>query len=721
MVWTRSERIRYAAEGRLTIKIAEVQEWIFGLLDYDVDLLVIEYQFEGLDWMGRELEYGRHFYEELFGEVIVEPLARKEAVRLIAEEEIELEYVRIAGGKLISSRLEFESSKVDHLVTRVKDALIRLHDWHLVNYSSSSQLQNMGESSQGNMSSDHCDSDDDDDMSLAEDFQKHLEEEDNLVNKSEVERYLAESCSGGQICIHLLWRIEVIPPKDVGDWVFKDLLELVVFFLIKARRRRMKFNSHFVFSVEGEEFCVGSNVICRVVVDMETSTVNEESTSGRSAESENVESEKEDERDDEEPIELLCRIVKQCPTSKVKRKKSLLDIVGQEGIELEVVLKELHISRKKRANNKSEKVQKSQATRLMTGVGGNKEGGADGQRRVVLPKASEVDFADVPESTTSSKLIQAFLKKRMLKRGSTSGTTGKDRLGEEDELKVVEDRENLAIRNGEEEMSKMATRLMKGVCLRMEEEKAKLKKGKAEPKNKVDHLKIKLAREGKRFDSVKAVRKGKISELAAKAGKNLEVVELKEMCLIIKELENELAKEKDASTSLLSSQAELQVELESAHLSEEETRQCSQEFTAEFDRMREANEDREDHRVKVHFKFIEATQTVDDLTRKILEKNAEISKGHKELAETKEKAAKLKSQNDALMVKSKEADMARYCIQALEILEKELRRFVASLKDQITSKTNEQKQTRADLGNSMSELEQLKNKITEKDNELKKV
>ncbi|KAF6140608.1 hypothetical protein GIB67_013901 [Kingdonia uniflora] len=51
--------------------------------------------------MGRELEHGRRFYEELFREVIVEPSARKEVVRLIAEEEIELEDVRIVEGELI--------------------------------------------------------------------------------------------------------------------------------------------------------------------------------------------------------------------------------------------------------------------------------------------------------------------------------------------------------------------------------------------------------------------------------------------------------------------------------------------------------------------------------------------------------------------------------------------------------------------------------------------
>ncbi|KAF6135295.1 hypothetical protein GIB67_021657 [Kingdonia uniflora] len=107
---------------------------------------------------------------------------------------------------------------------------------------------------------------------------------------------LTKSCSGGQICIHLLWRIEVIHQKlawlgrlsrcvytaslasvlfslSIGVellilsfsqyflllasvsniakqmWVFKDFAcELVFFLIMKARRRLLKFNSHFVYS-----------------------------------------------------------------------------------------------------------------------------------------------------------------------------------------------------------------------------------------------------------------------------------------------------------------------------------------------------------------------------------------------------------------------------------------------------------------------------------------
>ncbi|KAF6169070.1 hypothetical protein GIB67_038567 [Kingdonia uniflora] len=310
--------------------------------------------------------------------------------------------------------------------------------------------------------------------------------------------------------------------------------------------------------VKREEYFVGSNLICRVLVDMETFPVNEASTSSRSAESKNIIFDREDEvgvlqfpdfprqlvsyhlnldvfrefckvktsvggrwgnfvehvgrqfrsciagfgeehffmlaylekekldrgldesisydgnvqgvlkegrmwndnviwvngnylqRDDEEPMELLCRTVKQSPTSKVKRKKSLLDTVAQEEAELEAVLIEVGISKKKRANSRRSK-----------------------KRRV---EPSELIGTKVTEN----------------------------RPGEEDELKTVEERVMFATRNGEEEMSKIVARLMKGICLGMLEKKAKLEKGKTELEKKVARLKADLAKEGKRLEVLKA-------------------------------------------------------------------------------------------------------------------------------------------------------------------------------------------------------------------------
>ncbi|KAF6168140.1 hypothetical protein GIB67_011525 [Kingdonia uniflora] len=105
-------------------------------------------------------------------------------------------------------------------------------------------------------------------------------------------------------------------------------------------------------------------------------------------------------RDDEEPMELLFRTVKQTPKSQVTRKESLLDIIAQEDTELEAELEELDISRKKRVNSQAKKVQKSQSTRLMTSTDDSKKKGTDGERRVNLSKAPGVDCTWLHESIT---------------------------------------------------------------------------------------------------------------------------------------------------------------------------------------------------------------------------------------------------------------------------------------------------------------------------------
>ncbi|KAF6174368.1 hypothetical protein GIB67_027839 [Kingdonia uniflora] len=178
------------------------------------------------------------------------------------------------------------------------------------------------------------------------------------------------------------------------------------------------------------------------------------------------------------------------------------------------------------------------------------------------------------------------------------------------------------------ELGKMAARLLKGICLRIEEEKIELENGKVELEKRVARLKSNLVLEGKQLDIMKVVQEVLISELTEVVQKNLDDAELKDMCLRIEELETELTKEKNASAFLLTLQAELKVKLESARLSEQEMPQYNQEYAADFDRMKEATEDKEDQHVKVHFKMSR----------------------QKELAEAKEAAVKLKSQNDALIL-----------------------------------------------------------------------
>ncbi|KAF6142815.1 hypothetical protein GIB67_002679 [Kingdonia uniflora] len=246
----------------------------------------------------------------------------------------------------------------------------------------------------------------------------------------------------------------------------------------------------------------------------------------------------------------------------------------------------------------------------------------------------------------------------------------------DDNLKEVEEKSRLAALHGEEEMRKMAVRLMKGICLRVEEVRAELKRKKIEFKRNVARLKTDLVKEGKGIEALKALQVVEINNLYAKARINLKEVvaerdrlgrhlvskgysehevdaikadtyveeaedekiehitisvadgldgvssqtELKDIRLRIKYLEAELAKERKAS-----------VELQSTRLCEDGACHCNQEFAEEFDRMREANKDREDQHIKVYFNFVEATQTTVDLALKNEEKEAEIEKGNTDL------------------------------------------------------------------------------------------
>ncbi|KAF6135026.1 hypothetical protein GIB67_014075 [Kingdonia uniflora] len=72
-------------------------------------------------------------------------------------------------------------------------------------------------------------------------------------------------------------------------------------------------------------------------------------------------------RSDEEPLELNNRTITKGISYKVLRKESFIDAVARENTELEIVLKELEISRFKRVASKDDKVRRSQAKMRMAG------------------------------------------------------------------------------------------------------------------------------------------------------------------------------------------------------------------------------------------------------------------------------------------------------------------------------------------------------------------
>ncbi|KAF6156348.1 hypothetical protein GIB67_031469 [Kingdonia uniflora] len=112
---------------------------------------------------------------------------------------------------------------------------------------------------------------------------------------------------------------------------------------------------------------------------------------------------------------------------------------------------------------------------------------------------------------------------------------------------------------------------------------------------------------------------------------------VKEMGLIINDLDSRLSREIETSMSLLSAQVELQVELDASRVREDHVLMSNQEFAEQFDRMKEANENWEDQFVKV----------------------------------------------DALVANGKQADMAQCRIQALEQTEELCRSDLNSCREKI--------------------------------------
>ncbi|KAF6153123.1 hypothetical protein GIB67_034845 [Kingdonia uniflora] len=459
-------------------------------------------------------------------------------------------------------------------------------------------------------------------------------------------------------------------------------------------------------------------------------------------------------RDDDKLLDLQFRSVK-----KMERKESLLDEVTKE-TELQLVLRELGLSRKKRVESRSKKVVKAKSTRSMPGVDGGKRQTSGEEVRAKTPRSG----SSAQPNLTTSKITQKFLKKQMKKALPASGTTvsgevaqglrrrveplggsgekvAEGRYASVDDLKEVNERARLMILHGKEDTSQVVARPVKGIWLSIEEQESGLKKEKIELEKNLAQAKADALKEVMQLKAVHAVAIGQL-QVEAKAnfgeiavehdklgrhlmmkgysqeevdaikadtyaeeeeeeakvlgvvdgldgvspqtvldnqGDDVELPEggsekvVREISLRINDLESRLSRERVTSKALLSAQAELiskvctlyaerifmkcssdnglqtfnqKVELDVSLVREDHTLVCNQEFVEQFDRMKEANENRED-------------QYVED-------KDSEIKKGLEDLSAATERAENHQRQVDALAVMGKQADMAQCRILALE-------------------------------------------------------
>ncbi|KAF6147576.1 hypothetical protein GIB67_035333 [Kingdonia uniflora] len=359
-------------------------------------------------------------------------------------------------------------------------------------------------------------------------------------------------------------------------------------------------------------------------------------------------------RDDEEPLDLRFRTVKQSVKSTMERKESLLSEVAEEDTELELVLEGLGLNRKKRVDSRSSKVRKVQSTSLAR------------PNPVKLSKAAKKYLMKwmlkaLPASGTTGSSVMAKDKKRRVEPSGQSGekvVEGRSALV--DDLKEVKEWARLAVLQGEEDTSKMVAHHVKGIWPGIEEEKSELKK--AILKRRWMPLRRTLML-GKDEEEAEAV--GIVDGLDGvphqtvldNQGDGIELPEggsekaVREMSLKINDLESGLAREREASKALLYAQAELEVELDSSRSREDDVLMRNREFVGQFNKMKEANEKKEDQYVKAHFRLLELTQAVSYLTLQVEEKDSELKKGLKKLAEVTECVEKNQRQVDVLTVK----------------------------------------------------------------------
>ncbi|KAF6138100.1 hypothetical protein GIB67_033514, partial [Kingdonia uniflora] len=327
--------------------------------------------------------------------------------------------------------------------------------------------------------------------------------------------------------------------------------------------------------------------------------------------------------------------------STVERKESLLDEVAEEETELELVMGELGLSRKKRVESKSKKVAKAQSARSMTS--------ADEGEKVVEGQSISLD--DVNE---------------------------------------VEEGAWLAILQGKEDTGQMVARLVKGIWLGIEEQEFELKTTKSELEKNLARAKIDPLKEVKQLKATHAVVIGQFSvEAKANLDKTAKERDRLGHHLILRGYSQEevdaikadtFAKEDEEEVGVLGvvdcldgvfSQIVLdnqgddvkfpedgskKVELDASRIHKDQALMCNKEFVEHFDRIKKANENSEDQFVKVHFWLDKLNQHVSGLTRQVEVTDSGIKKGLKDLFEATERAENLR---DTRLKAERDHDIAR--------------------------------------------------------------
>ncbi|KAF6145710.1 hypothetical protein GIB67_010671 [Kingdonia uniflora] len=257
--------------------------------------------------------------------------------------------------------------------------------------------------------------------------------------------------------------------------------------------------------------------------------------------------------------------------------------------------------------------------------------------------------------TTGSGEVAKDKRRRVEPSGESGEKIAEGRFSLVDDLKEVEEMARLAVLQGEEDMSKMVARLVKGIWLGIEEEKSELKKVNVE-------LEKELARS--RDDTLKEVKLGR--HLMLKDYSEEEAYAIKANTYFEEEDEEE-AEAVGIMDCLdgVSRQIVLDNQGDDVELSEGGSEKIVRKISLKiYDLESGVARQRETS------KALLSVQAELPLQSQVEEIYSEIKNGLKELTEVTKHAKKLQCQVDAFAVKGKQANMAQYRIKAQEQSEK---------------------------------------------------
>ncbi|KAF6149563.1 hypothetical protein GIB67_003711 [Kingdonia uniflora] len=146
-------------------------------------------------------------------------------------------------------------------------------------------------------------------------------------------------------------------------------------------------------------------------------------------------------RSDEEPRKLNNRAITKGINCKVSRKESFIDVAARKGTELEIVLKELEISRFKRVASKDDKVRRSQAKRRLAGktpgLMEEKLSTPELNTPLKLARLNEIPDGSVDMATVSSTVVRNLSKRKAVKRGAAPRSISSVSVGDSSKRRKV--------------------------------------------------------------------------------------------------------------------------------------------------------------------------------------------------------------------------------------------------------------------------------------------